>query len=189
MNPLYSIGYWSLAPDAFVELLQGRGISLLADVRSHPTSSWQPDFNHSSLDALLAANGIAYLYLGHQLGGRPKDVHCAEGWPRHRELCDSPSHRAGIARLLREQKSHRLAMLCVERNPLSCHRGLHIARSLAAHGVEVRHLFPDGSECPHSQLLAQAAPPPDMFATASAQERTYNALEDSVIRHLQTRRA
>lgn len=189
MHDIYSIGYWSLAAGAFVELLQGRGISLVADLRSHPASAWQPDFNRSSLDPLLAASGIAYLYLGHQLGGRPRDVRCAEGWPRHRELCDSPAHRAGIARLLREQKRHRLAMMCVERDPLSCHRGLHIARSLAMHGVEVRHLFPDGGEHLHSQLLAQAAPPPDLFARGGAQERTYNALEDGVIRHLQTRRA
>lgn len=189
MNPIYSIGYWSLEPDEFVTLLQKRRISLVVDVRSHPTSAWQADFNRDNLITLLADNDMDYLYLGDQLGGRPKDIDCAEGWPRHSELRDSPSHQAGIARLLQERKIRILALLCVERDPLSCHRGLHIARSLAAHDVDVRHLLPDGGEQPHSLMLEQAEPPPDMFVTEGAQERTYNKLEDDVISHLRTRRA
>ena len=46
-------------------------IKVVADVRSSPASRL-PHFNRTALNARLTASGIAYVFLGAELGGRPE---------------------------------------------------------------------------------------------------------------------
>ena len=48
-----------------------RGVTAVADVRSRPYSRRLPQFNREPLEAGLRQAGIAYVFLGDTLGGRP----------------------------------------------------------------------------------------------------------------------
>jgi uncharacterized protein (DUF488 family) len=63
----------NLPADAFMALLQGAGVTAIADVRSVPFSRRFPWFSAPNLSARLQGAGIAYLPFGDALGGRPRD--------------------------------------------------------------------------------------------------------------------
>ena len=68
---LFSIGYSNHAMDHFLNLLVRAGVTALADVRTHPSSRRHPHTNRPLLVAALQRQGIAYVFLGDALGGRP----------------------------------------------------------------------------------------------------------------------
>src|SRR3954469_24294196 len=70
---LLTIGHSNLAIDRFVSLLKSGDVTAVADVRSVPLSRWCPWFSRKPLAERLAAEGIAYLWLGDSLGGRPRE--------------------------------------------------------------------------------------------------------------------
>ena len=68
---LFTIGHSNQALDHFLSLLQRHGIEAVADVRTVPWSRYVPHFNAKALGAALASQGIGYVPLGAELGGRP----------------------------------------------------------------------------------------------------------------------
>ena len=76
MTSVLTIGHSNHPVAAFVELLRAHGVDAVADVRTSPWSRYQPDFNKDALGAALKAAGIAYVFLGRELGGRPEDPAC-----------------------------------------------------------------------------------------------------------------
>jgi uncharacterized protein (DUF488 family) len=144
---LFSLGHSSHDLGEFVALLRHAGITRVADVRSRPYSVRSPHFNRPELREALAEAGIAYTFLGDQLGGRPEDaeVYDEAGRVDYEKVQRTPTFREGLERLLALLVGDRVAMLCAEEDPLDCHRGLLIAPALAAAGVGVAHLRGDGS--------------------------------------------
>jgi uncharacterized protein (DUF488 family) len=51
---------------------------------------------------------------------------------------------AGIERLRTGMESHRIALMCAEKDPFDCHRAIFIGRNLAREGVRVQHIGADG---------------------------------------------
>jgi len=66
-----SVGHSTHPIEAFVELLRGHAVESVADVRTTPFSRFSPQFNQHALERDLQADGIRYLFLGEELGGRP----------------------------------------------------------------------------------------------------------------------
>jgi uncharacterized protein (DUF488 family) len=143
---IYTVGHSSIASARFVDLLRLHVIQLLVDTRSQPYSRYAPQFNRTSLKTSLAYAGIAYLYLGDELGGRPRDgrYYRPEGTVDYDHLAEAPVYREGIERLIREATGRRLAIMCSEADYRRCHRYNLITRSLAKEGIEVRHILPSG---------------------------------------------
>ena len=71
----------------------------------------------------------------------------------------------------RQADERRIALLCMERDPLECHRALLVARALAEQGVDVRHIQWDGGVESHGELMDRLLeslglpPQPDLFRT------------------------
>src|SRR5947207_2259628 len=61
---LFTVGHSNHEPEVLLALLQGAGVTALADVRSSPYSKRQPHFSRAALEALLRSGGIAYVFLG-----------------------------------------------------------------------------------------------------------------------------
>ena len=149
-----TIGHSNHGPEAFVALLRAQGVTLVADVRSAPYSRFNPHFNRKALDAALNERGIAYLFLGRALGGRPEDRACyEEGRVRYDRVARTPLFREGIERVVAEARRERVALMCAEKEPLACHRTVLVGRSLAAEGVAVAHILADGSLEPHDATM------------------------------------
>ena len=149
-----TIGHSNHALDTFVALLERHGVTGVADVRSVPYSRFNPQFNRKSLDADLKARGIAYLFLGRALGGRPEDPACYDaGRVRYDRLAGTPLYREGLERVVHGAKDRRIALMCAEREPLDCHRTILVGRSLVERGVPVAHILADGTLEPHDETM------------------------------------
>jgi uncharacterized protein (DUF488 family) len=144
---VWTIGHSNHTGERLVEILQTHRIAAVADVRTSPYSSYSKQFNKDQLARLLEANGIRYVFLGGELGGRPSDpeLYDAGGHVRYDLVSESPSFLQGIERVERGAAEYRIALLCGEDDPISCHRRRLVGRVLTARGIEVEHIRGDGS--------------------------------------------
>lgn len=152
-----SIGHSDHPLETFIGLLKLHGVTAVADVRSSPYSRLQLAFNRESLCKSLEEHGIAYVFLGRELGARSKDPSCYEdGKVQYRKLARTELFRSGLERVMTGARSHRrIALLCAEREPLVCHRTLLVARELSALGASIAHIHADGSLEPHAEALTR----------------------------------
>lgn len=143
---LFSIGHSNHPLETFLYLLRQHRIEVLVDARSHPRSRFAPHFNKASLERAVVGAGIEYVYLGNELGGRPKgeEFYDAGGYVLYRRLAESPLFLDGIKRLESIVADHRAALMCAEENPSGCHRRLLVGRVLAKRGVRLEHIRGDG---------------------------------------------
>lgn len=155
---IFTIGHSNHALDHFLALLGKAGITVLADVRSKPASRFCPHFNRENLKAALAAHGLSYVYLGDAMGGKPSDPALySNGNPDYQKIAASAAFKEGLARLAAGAKTHRIALMCAERDPRQCHRTHLIAPALVAEGVAITHILSDGGLLPHGDLAADMA--------------------------------
>ena len=73
---LYTVGHSTHTATKFSELLAKHNISAICDVRSAPYSRMNPQFNKETLQNDLKENGIAYVFLGQELGARSDNPDC-----------------------------------------------------------------------------------------------------------------
>jgi uncharacterized protein (DUF488 family) len=171
---LLTIGHSNLPAAGFMALLQGAGVTAVADVRSVPFSRRFPWFSAPNLAARLQGAGIAYLAFGDALGGRPRDpaLYC-DGVADYEKMAETPSFCAGLDRLGEAIGRFRLCVMCAEREPLDCHRCLLVARALAQRGLALGHILVDGTIEPHvateDRLLGPAGASNDLFGNRAAQ--------------------
>jgi uncharacterized protein (DUF488 family) len=185
LNTIYTIGHSTHSLDAFIALLRGAGVEAVADVRSVPFSRRLPHFSQGALRRALPGIDIAYVPLGPELGGRgnPHSVRDASGRVSYRSVAASPEFSEGLRRVESGSARMRVALLCTERDPLQCHRGILISRVLAARGTRVVHILADGATETHGdaelRLLRMAgARHPDLFRTGDeALAAAYDAQE------------
>ena len=143
---IYTVGHSNIAIEQFVDLLRLHMIQVLADTRSQPYSQYAPQFNRQSLKTSLQNAGMAYLYLGDKLGGRPMDAryYRPEGTVDYDQLAEAPFYRKGIERLKQEAEGRCLAIMCSEACYRACHRYNLITRSLVQVGITVHHILHSG---------------------------------------------
>lgn len=116
-------------------------------MRSAPRSRYVPHFDTKRIRASLAENGIGYVFLGKELGGRPvgDEFYDEEDHVLYSRLCESPLFEAGLNRMLGGANEFRVTMLCSEEDPRHCHRHLLIGRILQERHVAVAHIRGDGT--------------------------------------------
>lgn len=171
MTHVLTIGHSTLDYEQFAARLNAAGVTAIADVRTSPFSRNFAHFNRDVLKDALARDGLAYVFLGKELGGRPRgDEYYTDGIADYEKMAKSDMFRKGLERVEQGARKYRIAMMCSERSPLDCHRCLLVGRALAERGVTVRHLLPDGETVAQSeiekQLLAMAGKHhDDMFAS------------------------
>lgn len=157
---VFTIGVYGWEPEQFFAALQAAGVDLFCDIRARRgvRGSEYAFANSQRLQARLAELGIRYLH-------RP-DLAPSEATRAAQHQADATSHTARRQRSQlspafvesyeREQlagfdsaafvtelePARRVALMCVEREPSACHRGLLAARLAADLGLEVTHLTP-----------------------------------------------
>jgi len=165
--PMFTIGHSNHSLDAFLALLRTSGIEEVVDVRSTPYSRYNPHFSRNALTRALEEAGIAYVFLGVELGGRPADRSCydIDGRVRYDLVARTASFDDGIRLVTRHAEQRRIALMCAEKEPLNCHRTLLVARALVERGIAVEHILADGSLEVHAaamdRLLARFKLSPD----------------------------
>ena len=146
MSTVYTVGHSSHTAQTLRDLLKGHSIDVVVDTRSAPYSRFTPQFDREILQKDLAAAGIKYLFLGDELGGRPKgDIfYDASGRVLYGKRTSAPEFLGGIERLERGMSQFRVALLCSEEDPSTCHRRLLVGRVLTERGHELLHIRGDG---------------------------------------------
>ena len=154
VNTILTTGHSNHSWDTFARLLNQHPIDALADVRSVPASRFNPQFNRSSLSASLKDCGIGYYFCVRELGGRPQDPTCYEnGRVRYDRMAEAGAFRRGLALVMAKAASHRVVLMCAEKDPLDCHRTLLVGRAPVADGIDVAHILSDGTLEPHDQAM------------------------------------
>lgn len=171
MSTVYTIGHSSHSREKLAALLRDRQIDVVVDTRSAPYSRFAPQFDRELLQRSLSAAGIRYLFLGEQLGGRPKsaDYYDADGHVLYGRMTTDHAFLGGIERLERGIAEFRVALLCGEENPAHCHRRLLVGRVLAERGHELLHIRGDGRMQTDAEITAESGKPlvneqPALFA-------------------------
>ena len=156
---LFTIGHSNQALDHFLGLLQRHGIEAVADVRTVPWSRYVPQFNAKALGAALASQGIDYVPLGRELGGRPAgdEFYDGEGRVLYGRLAGSAAFQDGLDQVLDRARTSRIALLCSEEDPGRCHRHLLIGRVLRERAVGLSHVRRDGRIQTEAELAAREA--------------------------------
>lgn len=142
-----TVGHSNHPIDRFFDLVASHGVDALVDVRTSPFSRYAPQFNRDALAASARGRGLAYVFLGRELGGRPSDPRLldANGVADYCGMARTAEFADGIARVLQGvAKGYRIALTCSERCPTECHRCLLVARRISAEGVATAHILFDG---------------------------------------------
>lgn len=153
---LWTIGHSNHPADRFLSLLQQHGIKTVVDVRSQPYSRFSPHFRQSRLRELLSEIGIDYLFLGDELGGRPKepDLYDDAGDVVYDRVAQTERFADGLRRLMAAAATQRVAAMCSEEDPTRCHRRLLITRALlnGDSSPSVMHIRGDGRLVSESEM-------------------------------------
>jgi len=171
MSTVYTIGHSAHAFETFAGLITGHGIEVVVDTRSMPYSKFASQFDRESLQKDLAASCIKYLFLGEELGGRPKgeSFYDATGRVLYGKRTADSAFLAAIERLERGMAQFRVALMCGEEDPAHCHRRLLIGRVLVDRGHELLHIRADGRLETEAQVALESRKPlateqPALFA-------------------------
>jgi uncharacterized protein (DUF488 family) len=146
MGELYTIGHSTHSTERFIELLSIHSITAICDVRSNPYSKFNPQFNRETVQKELKQKGIAYVFLGKELGPRSDDPTCyVNGKVQYDRLAKTELFQQGLKRLKKGMESYRIAMMCAEKDPIGCHRTILVCRNLCENEIRIRHILEDGS--------------------------------------------
>ena len=150
---LFTIGHSNHSIEVFIALLQQHGVTALADVRSHPYSRYLPHFNQTPLKTALFDAGIRYVFLGRELGARPSDPTCyVDGKALYEIIASTELFSQGIQRILKGAETYKIALMCAEKDPITCHRAILVGQHLREFTLDINHILRNGNLETHQHL-------------------------------------
>lgn len=156
---VWTIGHSNHTLERLSDLLRAHSIEVVVDVRTSPYSRYSTHFNREQLERSLESQGIRYIYLGSSLGGRPSDgsMYDADGHVRYDLMAASSDFLTAVERLVRGASEYRIALLCGEEDPISCHRRRLVGRTLQDRGLALAHIRGDGVVTTEAELEEREA--------------------------------
>jgi uncharacterized protein (DUF488 family) len=149
---VHTIGHGTRPAEELVTVLAAAGVRTLVDVRRHPGSRRNPQFDQDAIRGELERAGIAYRHeveLGGRLHGEPGEERfpCIRvaAFRSYAARMASPAWQAALERALAERAP---CFMCAETPWRHCHRRL-IAELLTARGHRVEHLLRQEESQPH----------------------------------------
>lgn len=124
-------------------------VSAIADVRSSPYSKYSPQFNKDALESALRNANIDYEFLGTELGAHRSEVGCyIDGRANYDQIAQLPVFRRGLEQVLQRIEQYRIALMCSESDPITCHRTILVCRELKRirPDLQITHILGDGTE-------------------------------------------
>ena len=181
MDTLYTIGHSNHPQDHFIELLGAHNISALADVRSSPFSKYMPQYNKGVIETVLNEADITYVYLGKELGARRSEASCyVDGKVSFERAAQMPLFQKGLERLFQGISQYRVALMCSEADPITCHRTILVCREVkkARPDIQIVHILGDGDEETQEEaeqrLVALHRLQPELFGDLTTQSGLVN---------------
>ena len=146
MKPIATIGYEAATVPRVIEALKEAKVELLIDVRAIAASR-RAGFSKTLLSGSLNEAGIEYLHL--RWLGTPKEGRDAARAGRAAEMHEifhehmrTDAALAALEQAVVESRQKRLCLLCLEADPIACHRSIVADMMLGETSAEVVHLHP-----------------------------------------------
>lgn len=155
---VYSIGYSGFPIKEFIQTLRNYHVSVIVDVRSLPFSNYFTDYNKETLAYTLKQNGMLYRHYDREFGARQENqsYYAAEGYLDFSRFSHSDSFLQGVEKLCAGMKlGYTFALMCAEKNPISCHRAILVSRAFAQRGYTIIHLLPHGKILTQEEINTQ----------------------------------
>ena len=151
-DTIYTIGYSGFSIKEFIDTLKAHKINFVVDVRSKPFSHHNPEYDSPVISRTLEAEGIKYENFAREFGARQEDrnFYTPEGWLDFEKFMSSRQFYDGITKIL--EGDYTYALMCKEKDPIDCHRGIMVARVFNEIGRDVIHLMPDGNNLTQEDL-------------------------------------
>lgn len=157
-DTIYSIGYSGFPIKDFLQVLHIYNISALVDVRSTPFSTYFSDYNRNELERCLFKEHIKYRNYAQEFGARQEDrnLYTPKGYLDFERFAKSAPFLEGVKKISAGMEiGYVFALMCAEKNPISCHRAILVARAFATRGYHVVHLMPHGETLTQQDLEQQ----------------------------------
>lgn len=149
----FTIGHSNQTIEAFISLLQKHEVMAIADVRSHPYSRYLPHFNQIALKKALSDASIRYVFLGQELGARSKNPDCYDnGKAVYERIAKTDLFQKGIQRVWEGTQKYRIALMCAEKDPITCHRAILVCQHLRKCDLSIQHILKSGDLETHQRL-------------------------------------
>jgi uncharacterized protein (DUF488 family) len=116
----------------------------------------------------LKATDIAYVFLGNELGARSENPNCyIDNRVQYNEIAKEPSFNLGLRRIKEGMERHNVALMCAEKDPITCHRTILVCRALRDTAISIFHIREDGvletNDQTELRLMNKLGIKPDMF--------------------------
>lgn len=150
---IYTVGHSNQSAEEFLKLIIPHGINCIVDVRSTPYSKYTPQFNEAILKSFLSQHGILYAPFGKHFGARRDDCfHEVEITKKGETITQrqvdfemgikTKAFLEGVERIkVALSQGRKIAFMCSEADPLSCHRFSFISRFFYENGFEMLHII------------------------------------------------
>lgn len=142
---IYTIGYSSFQKDDFIAVLKEYGINSVIDVRSSPYSAFHTDYNKEILQKTLKDNNIFYRNYKNEFGARQTDrQYYPEGYLSFSLFVKSEAFQSGMNKIINAiPLGYTFALMCSEKDPLTCHRTIMVAREFHKNNIGIKHILSD----------------------------------------------
>lgn len=149
MASVSTIGYEGTSIESFIRTLQAANITHLVDVRAVPVSR-KKGFSKRKLEGCLSEAGILYSSLRGLGDPKPgRDAAKAGYYDEFRRIyrahLKSAEAQADLAEAITLAAQTNVCILCYERNPTECHRSIVAGEMKRIGGLEITHLFVEGT--------------------------------------------
>ena len=85
-------------------------------------------------------------FLAAELGPRSEDPACyLNGKVQYGRLAQTEAFQHGLERVRAGMKTYRIALMCAEKDPISCHRMILVCRALRSDPLAISHILEDGN--------------------------------------------
>lgn len=149
---IFTIGYSSFLLEVFLNTLIKYNITAIADVRSQPYSQFKPEFNRENLKEKLSKYNIAYVFLGEECGARIDDQKFyTNGKVDFSLVAKNPIFKKGLDRIKKGMEKFIIALMCTEKDPITCHRTILVCRNLLSAGIDIKHILSNGRVEEHKE--------------------------------------
>ena len=191
MKVLFTIGHSNHSLDRFLELLLTHKVSAIIDVRSNPYSKYSPQFNKDVIRNALKNANIGYVFLGSELGANRSEDDCyIDGRAKYDRIAALPAFRRGLKRVLQEVEKYRVALMCSESDPITCHRTILVSRELKRQcpELQITHILADGTveqqEMSEKRLINLHKLQPELFGDLTSKsgliEKAYDLQAEKI---------
>jgi ParB/RepB/Spo0J family partition protein len=117
----FTIGYSERSLEQFLELLKMARVNMLVDVRYNPVSQFRPEFSKSNLNRAITAVYIQYVHWP-ELGIPPEQRRDNDRDALFDWYLETVQPETILDKYKEVLENNRIAFMCVELDPLSCHR-------------------------------------------------------------------